>query len=268
MTIPKWLIPVISIVAALALGVAATLIGMRFASVDVHSSASKTVTAPLYAPVADGQSDSAQIGTRTGTLPGTDGSPISGSRRQLIKDVLRSPDPAGTIRTETTGDGSSGSGDGSAPATGSPAASGASDDDCSPTSGEPPAGCPDGIHGAIFASHMIPPLWMNAAVRPATSGPSSSPRCASDTTPGHVPIGVASSLPADFTVTYWPTGDTADRDAVHFSTDATQVAAFNAYYSGSSTGPSPVEYSCTVLHVDASTGYTAQVTAIDSIDRV
>jgi hypothetical protein len=263
MTIPKWLLPGVSIVAAIAVGVAAALIGMRFASTDVQSSPSKTVTAPLYAPVADGQKDSTQIGTQTGTLPGTDGSPISGSRQQLIHDVLRSPDPAATIRGETTGT-SGGSG-----AAGAPAASGTSGDDCSPASGEPPAGCPDGIHGAIFASHMIPPLWMNALAFPQASGVSSStPRCPADATPGHVTIGVASDLPADYTVTYWPTGDTADREVARFSTDAAQVAASAAFYSGTGTGPSPVDYSCTVLTVDPSTGYTAQVSAIDSLYRV
>lgn len=265
MTIPKWLVPVLSIVAALAVGVAATVIGMRFASTDVQTSASQTRTAPLYAPVADGQTDSAQVGTQTGTLPGTDGSPISGSRQQLINDVLKSADPAQTIRDETTGTSSSGSGSAAPTPATSPAPAG---DDCSPSSGEPPAGCPDGIHGAIFASHMIPPLWLNAAVRPATTGVSSSPRCAQNTTPGMVTIGVASSLPADYTVTYWPTGDTADRDVARFSTDSGQVDVFNTYYASSTaSGPSPVEYSCKVLTVDASTGYTAQVTATDSIGR-
>jgi hypothetical protein len=271
MTIPKWLLPVLSIVAALAVGVAATLIGMRFASAEVHASPSKTSTAPLYGPLAEGEADSPQIGTGTGTLPGTDGSPVSGSRRHLIDEVLRSSDPGGTVRAATTGSdstgSSAGSSGGSAPA-GSPAPGGSAGDACSPPSGEPPAGCPDGIHGAIFASHMTPPLWVNAAVRPAATGASSSPRCASDPAPGHVTIGVASSLPADFTVSYWPTGDAANRQVARFSTDATQVAAFNAYYGGSSTGPSPVEYSCSVLHVDAATGYTAQVTAIDSLYRV
>jgi hypothetical protein len=264
MTIPKWLLPVLSVVAALAVGVATTLIGMRFASTDVQSSPSKTVTAPLYAPVADGQKDSAQIGTQTGTLPGTSGSPISGSRQQLINDVLHASDPGATIRERTTGSSSDGS-DTPAPAT-SPAPAG---DDCSPTSGEPPAGCPDGIHGAIFASHMIPPYWMNVLAFPRASGvASSTPRCAADATPGHVTIGVASDMPADFTVTYWPTGDTADREVVPFSTDATQVAAFNAYYGGTGTGPSPVMYTCHVLTVTVGTGYTAQVGATDSIGRL
>lgn len=263
MIIPKWLLPVLSIVAALAVGVAATLIGMRFASTDVHTSASKTVTAPLYAPVVDGQKDSAQIGTHTGTLPGTNGSPISGSRQQLINDVLHSSDPGETIRHETTGSSSDGS------ATPAPAASPApAGDDCSPSSGEPPAGCPDGIHGAIFASHMIPVPWMNALARPqATNANSSAPRCPVDATPGHVTIGVASNVPADFTVTYWPTGDTADREVATFSTDAAQITAFNAYYAGSSTAGAPTEYSCKVLNVDATTGYTSQVTATDSIGR-
>ncbi len=263
MTIPKWLLPVLTIVAALAVGVAATLIGMRFASTDVQRSASKTATAPLYAPVSDGQKDSPQIGVQTGTLPGTGGSPISGSRQQLIHDVLRSPDPRETIREGTTGSSSEGSAT-PAPAT-SPAPAG---DDCSPVSGEPPAGCPDGIHGAIFASHMVPVPWMNALARPQASGVSTStPRCPVDATPGHVTVGVASNVPADFTVTYWPTGDTADREVATFSTDATQVAAFNAYYAGSSTAEAPAEYSCKVLNVDATTGYTSQVTATDSLGR-
>ena len=263
MTIPKWLLPVLSIVAALAVGVAATLIGMRFASTNVQSSPSKTVTAPLYAPVSDGQKDSQRIGTQTGTVPGTDGSPISGSRQQLINDVLHSSDPGETIRHETTGSSSDGSAT-PAPAT-SPAPAG---DDCSPSSGEPPAGCPDGIHGAIFASHMIPPFWMNVLAFPRASGvASSTPRCAADATPGHVTIGVASDMPADFTVTYWPTGDTADREVVPFSTDATQVAAFNAYYGGTGTGSSPVMYTCHVLTVTPGTGYTAQLGATDSIGR-
>jgi|GEM_PF-2728283 len=264
MTIPKWLLPVLSIVAALAVGTAATLIGMRFASVDVQSSPSKSVTAPLYAPVSDGQKNSSQIGTHTGTLPGTDGSPISGSRQQLINDVLHASDPGEAIRRATTGDSSDGSA-APAPAT-SPAPAG---DDCSPASGAPPAGCPDGIHGAIFASHMIPPFWMNVLAYPRASGvASSTPRCATDATPGHVTIGVASDMPADFTVTYWPTGDTVDRESVNFSTDATQVAAFNAYYGGTGTGPSPVMYTCHVLTVTPGTGYTAQVGATDSVGRL
>jgi len=266
MTIPKWLLPVISIVAALAVGVAATLIGMRFASHDVQTSATKTVTAPVYAPVEPGQKLSRVVGEHTGTLPGTSGSPVSGSRQQLIHDVLHSPDPAATIRRETTG---SGSDSGTSGAPGTSPSTGTTGDGCSPSSGEPPAGCPDGIHGAIYASHMTPSFWMNVLAFPQASGVAlSTPRCAADTTAGHVTIGVASDMPADFTVTYWPTGDTADREGVTFSTDATQVARYNAYYGGTGTGPSPVIYTCHVLTVTAGTGYTAQVGATDSVGRL
>ena len=263
MTIPKWLLPVISVVAALAVGVAATLIGMQFASHQVQTSATQTVTAPVYAPVEPGQKLSAVVGQHTGTLPGTSGSPVSGSRQQLIDDVLHSADPGETIHRETT-DGASGT-----PAPGTTPSTGTTGDDCSPSSGEPPAGCPSGIHGAVFASHMIPPFWMNVLAFPHASGvASSTPRCAADTAPGHVTIGIASDMPADFTVTYWPTGDTADREVVPFSTDATQVAAFNAYYGGTGTGSSPVMYTCHVLTVTAGTGYTAQVGATDSVGRL
>jgi hypothetical protein len=268
MIIPKWLLPLISIVAALAVGVAATLIGMQFASHQVHATPSKTVTAPVFAPVEPGQKLSSVVGQYTGALPGTSGSPISGSRQQLIHDVLHSADPAATIRDETTGDGADSSPSGTPGADSSPS-TGTTGDDCSPSSGEPPAGCPSGIHGAVFASHMIPPFWMNVLAFPQASGVSSStPRCAADTTPGHVTIGVASDMPADFTVTYWPTGDTADREVAQVSTDETQVAAFNAYYGGDGTGLSPVMYSCTVLTVTPGTGYTAQVGATDSVGRL
>ncbi len=266
MTIPKWLLPVISIVAALAVGVAATLIGMRFASHDVQTLATKPVTAPLFAPVEPGQKSSSVVGQYTGTLPGTSGSPISGSRQQLIHDVLHSADPAATIRDETTGGSSGSSG---TPGAGTSPSTGTTGDDCSPSSGEPPAGCPDGIHGAVYASHMTPPFWMNVLAFPQASGvASSTPRCEADTTPGHVTIGVASDMPADFTVTYWPTGDTADRDSASFSTDATQVEVYNAYYGGTGTGPSPVVYTCHVLTVTSGTGYMAQVGATDSVGRL
>ncbi len=270
MTIPKWLLPVISIVAALAVGVAATLIGMRFASHQVQATASKTVTAPIYAPVEPGQKLSAVVGEHTGTLPGTSGSPVNGSRRQLINDVLHSADPGETIRRETTDGSGTGSGpSGSSGAPGTSPSTGTTGDDCSPSSGEPPSGCPSGIHGAVFASHMIPPFWMNVLAFPQASGvASSTPRCAADTTAGHVTIGVASDMPADFTVTYWPTGNTADRQVVPFSTDATQVAAFNAYYGGTGTGSSPVMYTCHVVTVTPGIGYTAQVGATDSVGRL
>jgi len=265
MIIPKWLLPVLSIVAALAVGVAATLLGMQFASHQVQASPSKPVTAPVFAPVEPGQNLSSIVGTQTGTEPGTSGSPVSATRQQLIHDVLHSADPAATIRRETTGGGTGGT-------SGTPATTPSTDttgDACSPPSGEPPAGCPDGIHGAVFASHMIPPFWMNVLAFPRASGVSSStPRCPADTAPGHVTVGVASDMPADFTLTYWPTGDTADRESATFSTDATQVAAFNAYYGGTSTGSSPVMYTCHVVTVTPGTGYTAQLGATDSVGRL
>jgi len=263
MIIPKWLLPLISIVAALAVGVAATLIGMQFASHQVHAAPSKTVTAPVFAPVEPGQKVSSIVGTHTGTEPGTSGSPVSATRQQLIHDVLHSADPAATIRRETAGGTS-----GSSPAPAASPSTGTTGDACSPSSGEPPAGCPDGIHGAVFASHMIPPFWMNALAFPRASGvASSTPRCTADTAPGHVTVGVASDMPADFTLTYWPTGDLADRESVTFSTDATQVAAFNSYYSGTGTGSSPVMYTCHVVVVTPGTGYTAQLGATDSVGR-
>src|SRR4051794_33839485 len=53
MNIPKWLLPVIGVIAALAVGVAAVLVGMRFAPPAPASSYAgpPTVTVPVLAPV-------------------------------------------------------------------------------------------------------------------------------------------------------------------------------------------------------------------------
>ncbi|MEO8527937.1 MAG: hypothetical protein ABI435_02560 [Pseudolysinimonas sp.] len=70
MTIPKWLLPAISIVAALALGIAGTLIGMRFAATETTTTPADagTVQVPFIAPDGDGGSGSAPgeiLGTQT-----------------------------------------------------------------------------------------------------------------------------------------------------------------------------------------------------------
>src|SRR3954471_20069096 len=61
MTIPKWLLPVIAIVAGLAVGVAATLVGMRFATPSAAVPL-KTETVPILAPTGPSATD-------TGTDP-------------------------------------------------------------------------------------------------------------------------------------------------------------------------------------------------------
>lgn len=50
MTIPKWLLPAISLFAALAVGVAAALIGFQFASRTTTTQAAPTITVPLLSP--------------------------------------------------------------------------------------------------------------------------------------------------------------------------------------------------------------------------
>src|SRR5882757_10809283 len=96
---PRWLIPVFAVVAAVALGVAGTLIGLHFAAPDVRTQPSHTMNVPVVAPVAkaDGTTVGEVIGHRTVTRPGTDGSPISTREQQLIELLRHAQDPAETI---------------------------------------------------------------------------------------------------------------------------------------------------------------------------
>src|SRR4051794_16924368 len=98
MIIPKWLLPVIAIIAALAVGVAAALISARFASTEVAAHPGIQKNVPVIAPLAGGQKSSPVTGSALVSEPGTrTGDPVSPSQRALIDAVISSPDPGHTI---------------------------------------------------------------------------------------------------------------------------------------------------------------------------
>ncbi|MES1211933.1 MAG: hypothetical protein ABUT11_00140 [Leifsonia sp.] len=255
MTIPKWLIPVISIVAALALGVAATLIGMRFASPDVQTSPTKKVEIPVIAPLdnpSDKKARSEVIGHTEVTLPGTDNPAVPVGEQQLIDDIAGSTDPHGAIIHHGGG------------GAGAPAA-----DPCSPTTGPVPAGCPAGSRGRIRPD--LAPMWVNAlAFAPAHSATPEDPRCpAAASAAGEVPVGVSAPAPAHYELQYWPTGRPSMRTIASVDTEpgdrtAYQVAAGDPTVA---TSDLPIQHSCIVLHVDPTLSYSGQVIATDDTGR-
>ncbi len=54
---PKWLVPVLAIIAAIAVGVAATIVGLRFLPHDTVQADPGTVISPVLEPVASGDGD-------------------------------------------------------------------------------------------------------------------------------------------------------------------------------------------------------------------
>ncbi|MDP3209335.1 MAG: hypothetical protein Q8M65_09330, partial [Rhodoglobus sp.] len=53
MTVPKWLIPALAVVAALAVGIAAVLIGVRFAPTTVDEAQPNIISVPVLSPIDD-----------------------------------------------------------------------------------------------------------------------------------------------------------------------------------------------------------------------
>jgi hypothetical protein len=240
MKIPRWLLFVVAGVAALAVGVAAVLIGMRFAPAPAASAfvPPGTEVSQVIAPVAvddgdDGDAGSASAGTdssgETGTGPaigtaaGDDEdqpapSPVIAEEDvavpeddpavtdlellRLVDLIGRDPDLFSGLFTLDLG--------------------GRDDDPCAPASGTPGDDCPAGIPGAVFINDEIPPLWLNPIAFPHTHAQlhnlpartlPASLYCdiAVDNTDAtstvEVPLRIRSSVPGNWTVRYWPTGD-------------------------------------------------------------
>jgi hypothetical protein len=257
MNIPRWLLFVVGGVAALAVGVAAVLIGMRFASAPVASAfvPPDTEVSQVIAPVAidngddgvdedgDGDASDAPPASTAGgsTGGGTDSSGEAGTGPAIgtaAGDDDDQPEPSPVIAEE----------DVSVPEA-DPAVTdhellrlvdligrdpslfdglftfdlgGRDDDPCAPASGTPADDCPLGIPGAVYINDEIPPLWLNPIAFPHTHASAhdlparpiaASLKCDIDfdvtdaTSTVEVPLRIRSSVPGNWSVRYWPTGD-------------------------------------------------------------
>lgn len=212
MTIPKWLLPVISIVAAIAVAASAVLIGMHFASPSDTTVAAPTVVAPVLGPVdpsvalsavadKDGNlSSSPVLGSRTVTAPGTfPVGTVPSDIAQQVADLAAADNP----------------GDPTDPAllpADNPAPVG---DPCSPADGsDPPAGCPGGLHSVILHDIALPPLTVGVGSTTRQVCGSYDP---SDTT--SLFLEVVTNAPASTVVTWQQDGSPAHTLTVS-STDA------------------------------------------------
>ncbi|MEO6116954.1 MAG: hypothetical protein ABIP33_11265 [Pseudolysinimonas sp.] len=267
MTIPKWLLPVIAIVAALAVGVAAVLVGMRFASTQVSATPGIQKSVPMIAPIAAGQKASSIVGSARISEPGTgDSGPVSPSQQALIDAVISSPDPGHTIDVITGG----APVDPGTPAGETPAPGATTDDPCSPADGStPPSGCPLGVTGIVPITDPIPLSYVNAFPYPARTSHLFDATCgALPPVAGLVPVGIVSGAPIDATITFWPSSDPSTTRTVPYSTSAGDRLTFaNAETTAHTPADLPQQTGCVFLRVDSSTAYTAQLTGSDSLMR-
>ncbi|HEU0207319.1 MAG TPA: hypothetical protein VFQ74_11590 [Pseudolysinimonas sp.] len=232
MTIPKWLLPVIAIVAGLAVATAATLIGMRFAT-PTATVPLKTETVPILAPTGPAATDtgtdpyavSGAVGSAEIVSPGQRGATVVDARSQQTIDRYNATgviDPGAGYVTPAPAAAGSSSDTGPAPL---PA-----DDPCASSS--PPSGCPDGIHSVVIAdTHDAPALDARIFTNPATSSVGTSVYCPSgDLARGEAWVDVTSNTPGVAHISWAATGDGVATAPVDVATDAGLKASFDSYH--------------------------------------
>lgn len=273
MTVPKWLIPLLAVVAALAVGVAGWLVGIRVAPGEAPVAAPQIETLPVAGPVDpdapqtdDGIVVSPAIGSADVVVPpATEDVPqIDPMLAEIIREMADSDDPgAGMVEVYD--------------ASSEPGASGAdgSGDICAPPEGEAPEDCPSGVYGTVLAlTAPEEPFYADAQYAPGRYSEVPPPHrvhcepVATDATQAH--IGIGTNAPAQLTVRYYPEGDRTAERAVTAETPEAVAAAWyggldaNDEFSGIWARPQH----CLVLDgLEPGVAYRLEVSAVDELGR-
>jgi len=271
MTVPRWLVPVLAAVAALAVGVSAALLGAGFAPVRATQSAGDVETVPVLAPLPEGAAADAvsEVVSETEVVvpdPDSASAPLPEDVAAVFGALAAAADPAMTlIALDDEAD---------------PGAAPTVDDLCAPRGDDPVAeDCPDGLRSTVLAlvaerdftpaGQAYPPtreellaegnpwrplLWCDGLT-------------ASDTV---VPFGILSGVPGSYTLEYWPSHrpDEVRRvDGIGATDD--EIAAYRAALATATrTGDLPFSRTCLELDVEPDTAYTLVIDGIDINGRV
>lgn len=265
MTVPKWFIPLLAAVAAVAVAVAGVLIGIRFASPSVARVPSATVEVPVLAPVddpesADGEPSPAIAETEV-TLPGTAPVELPPGLAELVDALTEAPEPAFALMEYEPDEAVTG------------------DDPCAPHAGDPPADCPEGLRSTVLslvaerefqlAGQAFPPTYAEYL---EDGNPVGALWCDGLTaTDSSVPFGIRATAPATFSIEYWPTarpGEVGRLGGVP-TPDDQRAEYLAALETAESTSDLPGLRTCLTLgDLEADTAYTAVVTGVDDSGRL
>jgi hypothetical protein len=221
----RFLIPLVSIIAAVAVGVASALIAIQLTSHEAPS----TVQAPILAPssidgvAAPGLEESSGLSRITGEATVVDPTTVGADADPLPDDV------AAAVAALDGTDGSDG-------ATlrdvvvrsreGTPAGSG-TDDPCAAESPADDTACPDGLHSIIFADTYIPEIEMYFSAGASTDPTGLSVYCSPDDTTGDgLLFDVATTIPATITLNMWPEDNPSVGTEVVLESSAAHEAAW------------------------------------------
>ncbi|MBX9471699.1 hypothetical protein [Microcella sp.] len=278
MTIPKWLLPVLAGITAIAVGTASALIAFVLvggapesepAPVATAVSEAATETVPFIAPVGfgdeappldlDGDPETDDVSPYLGseTVPAVDvddeGTPIGADPTSIadlidaetlaaVDTVMAADDPAsvpGIVPLFTGGD---------------PCA----------LPGAPSESCPEGLRSRILSLTGLPPLQLTVTPSPSIGDTSVRDQLVCDPfelVDGELRLGIGTNQPATVTITYWPQGNRADARELSLFTPESQVALFEADLP-SEGDPALVLKHCIVLDgLDPNARYEVRVVA-------
>jgi hypothetical protein len=276
MTVPKWLIPLLAVIAAVAVGVAATLIGLRFAPVETVTMRPTTEIVPVLAPIAEG--DEAPVAPDDAAEPDA---PVAVSEAAAEREVTVPATPTGDAAVDPSllfffdelmawpdallgliNFGDEGRAEG--------------DDPCAPREGEPAVGCPDGLRSTILSDTALRDFAAGGQAFPPTYEQyleNGNPYGGSlwcdglEAGEGEVPFGILATAPGTFTVRYWPTGNPAAERETIVTTTLEQLALWEEQVALPDGWP--IVQQCFVIDdVEPNTAYTAVVTGIDTVLRI
>lgn len=278
MTVPKWLVPALAIVAALAVGVAATLLGRALTTPDAVAVPSGTVVVPVLAPVPEQSHPSDEpagetaeapvsetVAEREITLPASDPEAIDPALTALIDTLADAADPVFTLmERDADADGDTAGGD-----------------PCAPREGEPGEDCPDGLMSTVLATTSVIDFRAGGQAFPPTreqflehGNPTGGSIYCDGLTPAsdEVPFGIVSTVPGTFTVRYWPSAQPDEELVVAgIESSASDIAGFQQALAD---GVDPFSvigmprHCLTLPGIEPDTVYTAVVSGVDVMDRV
>ncbi len=264
-----WLLPVVGVVAVLAVGIAGALIGVNFASHKTTTTSAGTAIAPIVEPVAVGNDAIAALkSANVAKAPKINSSGnarivLSGSSTAIDPTLARAMDAAAHSSTPAID-----------PTVGG-FATAATGDRCALLP-PPTSGCPAGLLGSVaHILHDPPAFGLVATAYPPTTAEWSAGHgwlldlhCDAD--PAHgVPIGILASMPATYQVSVAPISDPRSVRVLPTSSPAAgEVAAFAAALM-SDGAPNPIG-STRCVNADglrAATAYVGTVTGTDYLGR-
>jgi hypothetical protein len=277
MTVPRWLVPVLAIVAAVGVAVAATLVGARFAPAETVLSTPGSAVVPVLAPIGEGAELPASA-TSDPEGPDAEESPLVSEATGEREVTLASGDPAAADRAVLTllgtlaewPDGLFGliNLEGEAREGG--------DDPCAPREGESASGCPEGLRSTILSTMALRDFTAGGQAFPPTraeyaerGNPYGGILWCDGLEPaaGEVPFGILATAPGRFTVRYWPTAAPGDEREATVETTPAQLAAWEEQVA--LPDGLPIVQLCFVIDgIEADTAYTAEVTGGDVFDRL